>query len=155
MLFSQFQMMLDILEEYLRIRQIRFCRLDGATKVTDRMGIIDNFYENKEIFVFLITTKAGGLGINLVEANHVVIHDIDFNPYNDKQAEDRAHRMGQTKNVHVFKLVSNESIEINMMNTCLRKLEVGRTITCDHTEQDTGADNRDIKAMLKMALKLK
>ena len=119
------------------------------------MGIIDNFYENKEIFVFLITTKAGGLGINLVEANHVVIHDIDFNPYNDKQAEDRAHRMGQTKNVHVFKLVSNESIEINMMNTCLRKLEVGRTITCDHTEQDTGADNRDIKAMLKMALKLK
>lgn len=156
LIFSQFQMMLDILEEYLRIRKHRFVRLDGATKVTERMGIIDNFYEDKDIRVFLITTKAGGLGINLVEANHVVIHDIDFNPYNDKQAEDRAHRMGQTQEVHVFKLVSSDSIEVHMMNTCIRKLEVGRTITSDQIENENGkaAEARDIKAMLKNALKM-
>jgi SWI/SNF-related matrix-associated actin-dependent regulator 1 of chromatin subfamily A len=156
LIFSQFQMMLDILEEYLRIRKHRFVRLDGATKVTERMGIIDNFYEDKEIRVFLITTRAGGLGINLVEANHVVIHDIDFNPYNDKQAEDRAHRMGQKKEVYVFKLISSESIEVHMMNTCIRKLEVGRTITADQIEKEQGkaVEAKDIKAMLKNALKM-
>jgi hypothetical protein len=62
-----------------------------------RQELIDKFNANEEIFIFLLSTKAGGLGINLTAANHIIIHDIDFNPYNDKQAEDRCHRMGQEK----------------------------------------------------------
>lgn len=62
-----------------------------------RIGLIDNFNTDRDIFVFLLSTRAGGLGINLTSANVVILHDIDWNPYNDKQAEDRCHRVGQTK----------------------------------------------------------
>lgn len=72
-------------------------RLDGQTPVPDRQALIDEFTEDSSIFVFLLSTRAGGLGINLTAADTVIIHDIDFNPYNDKQAEDRSHRMGQKK----------------------------------------------------------
>lgn len=72
-------------------------RLDGQTPVTERQEMIDEFTHDKSIFIFLLSTRAGGLGINLTAADTVIIHDIDFNPYNDKQAEDRCHRVGQTK----------------------------------------------------------
>lgn len=71
--------------------------MDGSTPVVDRQSMIDKYNEDSSIFVFLLSTRAGGLGINLTAADHVIIHDIDFNPYNDKQAEDRCHRVGQTK----------------------------------------------------------
>lgn len=74
LIFSQFVMMLDIIEEYLKIKKIKYCRLDGSTSVTSRQDLIDTF-RDKEIFAFLLTTKAGGVGINLVEANNVIIHD--------------------------------------------------------------------------------
>lgn len=67
-----------------------------------RQDLINEYSENNDIFVFLLSTKAGGLGINLTAADTVIIHDIDFNPYNDKQAEDRCHRVGQTKYVGAF-----------------------------------------------------
>ncbi|KPJ19958.1 SWI/SNF-related matrix-associated actin-dependent regulator of chromatin subfamily A containing DEAD/H box 1 [Papilio machaon] len=88
LVFSQFTMMLDILEPYLKLRRYRYLRLDGSTAVTDRQELIDQ-YNAEDIFVFLLSTRAGGLGINLTAADTVIIHDIDFNPYNDKQAEDR------------------------------------------------------------------
>lgn len=65
--------------------------------VSYRIGLIDEFNTDPDIFVFLLSTRAGGLGINLTSANVVILHDIDYNPYNDKQAEDRCHRVGQTK----------------------------------------------------------
>lgn len=71
--------------------------MDGQTPVTERQEMIDEFNEDKSVFIFLLSTRAGGLGINLTAADTVIIHDIDFNPYNDKQAEDRCHRVGQTK----------------------------------------------------------
>lgn len=74
-----------------------FLRLDGQTPVMERQDLIDEYNQDSEIFIFLLSTKAGGLGINLTAADTVIIHDIDFNPYNDKQAEDRCHRVGQTK----------------------------------------------------------
>lgn len=74
-------------------------RLDGSTPVTDRQFLINQYTEDESIFIFLLSTKAGGLGINLTAADTVIIHDIDFNPYNDKQAEDRCHRVGQTRYV--------------------------------------------------------
>lgn len=87
LIFSQFTMMLDILERYLDLRDHTFLRFDGQTVVTDRQVLIDQYTKQTDIFVFLLSTKAGGLGINLTAADTIIIHDIDFNPYNDKQAE--------------------------------------------------------------------
>ncbi|KHN88348.1 SWI/SNF-related matrix-associated actin-dependent regulator of chromatin subfamily A containing DEAD/H box 1 [Toxocara canis] len=97
LIFSQFTTMMDILEVYLRLRAHEYCRLDGSTPVMERQELINAFNSSKNLFVFLLSTKAGGMGINLTAANHIILHDIDFNPYNDKQAEDRCHRMGQKK----------------------------------------------------------
>lgn len=83
--------------------------LDGSTK--DRQDRIDDFQNNDEIRVFLLSTKAGGLGINLVAANIVVMHDLDINPNNDAQAQDRAWRMGQLKDVHVYQLCCSDTVE--------------------------------------------
>ena len=69
--------------------------------------MIDQFNEDPDIFIFILSTKAGGLGINLTAANTVILHDLDFNPYNDKQAEDRCHRLGQTKEVKIIRCESD------------------------------------------------
>ncbi|VDK33180.1 unnamed protein product [Anisakis simplex] len=87
--------------------------MDGSTPVMERQQMINTFNSSEpNLFIFLLSTKAGGLGINLTAANHIILHDIDFNPYNDKQAEDRCHRMGQEKPVygHIERL----SVEIVM-----------------------------------------
>lgn len=100
LLFSQFTMMLDILEAVLETMGIQYLRLDGQSKVEDRQPLIDAFNDDPNVTVFLLSTKAGGFGINLTSANVVILYDLDFNPHNDKQAEDRAHRM------HIFFLNS-------------------------------------------------
>ena len=69
--------------------------------------MIDDFNKDPEIFIFILSTRAGGLGINLTAANTVILHDLDFNPYNDKQAEDRCHRLGQTKEVKIIRCESD------------------------------------------------
>ncbi|KAI9315776.1 hypothetical protein BX666DRAFT_347644 [Dichotomocladium elegans] len=92
LLFSQFTRLLDILELVMDTLNIKYLRLDGETKLADRQILIDQFNEDKSIDVFLLSTKAGGFGINLTSANVVVLYDLDFNPQNDRQAEDRAHR---------------------------------------------------------------
>lgn len=74
---------------------IKYVRLDGSTSMTDRQTAIDAFEQNDDICVFLLSTKAGGVGLNLVAASVVVMFDLDFNPFNDQQAEDRAYRIGQ------------------------------------------------------------
>lgn len=83
------------------------------------------------IFIFLLSTKAGGLGVNLTAADTVIIHDIDFNPYNDKQAEDRCHRMGQTKPVAVYRLIAQGTIEEGMLQMNKEKLKLEKDITAD------------------------
>ncbi|XP_055594161.1 SWI/SNF-related matrix-associated actin-dependent regulator of chromatin subfamily A containing DEAD/H box 1 homolog [Uranotaenia lowii] len=129
LIFSQFVMILDIMEKYLSIRKHEYLRLDGQTVVTDRQEMIDLYTNDKNIFVFLLSTRAGGLGINLTAADTVIIHDIDFNPYNDKQAEDRSHRMGQTKPVTIYKLVSEGSIEEGMLAIAQDKLKLEKDVT--------------------------
>lgn len=128
LIFSQFVMMLDIIEDYLKMRNYTFVRLDGSTKISDRMNLIDKFSNDKSIFIFLLSTKAGGLGINLTQANVVIIHDIDFNPYNDKQAEDRCHRLGQDQEVEIFRFISEGSVEEGMIKICEEKLKLGDDI---------------------------
>ncbi|CAD6196652.1 unnamed protein product [Caenorhabditis auriculariae] len=131
LIFSQFTSMLDILEVYLHIRGYSFKRLDGSTPVMDRQEMINEFNtsSSSELFIFLLSTKAGGLGINLTSANHIIIHDIDFNPYNDKQAEDRCHRMGQKKEVHVTRLISKDTVEVGMHMVAKKKLQLEKQVT--------------------------
>ncbi|KAJ9106715.1 hypothetical protein QFC19_003027 [Naganishia cerealis] len=99
LLFSQFTQMLDILQVILKHLNIQYIRLDGSTKVDERQSLVDEFTNNSNIKVFLLSTKAGGMGINLVAASVVCIFDQDFNPHNDRQAADRAYRIGQTREV--------------------------------------------------------
>uniref|UniRef100_A0A0N4W466 Helicase ATP-binding domain-containing protein n=1 Tax=Haemonchus placei TaxID=6290 RepID=A0A0N4W466_HAEPC len=129
LIFSQFTSMLDILEVYLRIRQYLYRRLDGSTPVMDRQEMINEFNNDPELCVFLLSTRAGGLGINLTSANHIILHDIDFNPYNDKQAEDRCHRMGQEKEVYVTRLVSKDTVEADIHCLARKKLQLEKAVT--------------------------
>jgi len=155
LMFSQFTMMLDIMEEYLKIRSYGYLRLDGSTKVSDRIELIDEFNDNDDVVVFLLSTKAGGLGINLTAASTVVIHDIDFNPYNDKQAEDRSHRMGQTKDVQVYKLIAETTIEEGMMDIATEKLRLGRDMSDGKGEEEGVAPStKDMRSLLRATLKL-
>uniref|UniRef100_A0A673H364 DNA helicase n=1 Tax=Sinocyclocheilus rhinocerous TaxID=307959 RepID=A0A673H364_9TELE len=152
-LFSQFTMMLDILEVFLRHHKHRYNRLDGSTPMSDRIGLIDQFNTDQDIFVFLLSTRAGGLGINLTSANVVILHDIDCNPYNDKQAEGRCHRVGQTRTVKVIKLISKDSIEDTMLRIGERKLKLEQDMTATQEgEEDSLPD--DMTSLLKASLGL-
>jgi SWI/SNF-related matrix-associated actin-dependent regulator of chromatin subfamily A member 5 len=111
LLFSQFTMLLDLLEDYCAYRGFTFCRLDGSTSLEDRESHMQDFNSTDKYQIFLLSTKAGGLGINLVGADRVIIYDMDWNPQNDIQAMDRAYRIGQTKAVHVYKLITEHTIE--------------------------------------------
>lgn len=150
LIFSQFVFMLDILEEYLRIRDYDYLRLDGSTRSLDRQELIDNYNEDSSIFVFLLTTKAGGIGINLTTADTVIIHDVDFNPYNDKQAEDRCHRLGQTKPVHIMRLVSESTVEEHIYAQAQNKLNLEQELIA--TEEETGEETKTVEDLLKKAL---
>ncbi|XP_012224295.1 SWI/SNF-related matrix-associated actin-dependent regulator of chromatin subfamily A containing DEAD/H box 1 homolog isoform X1 [Linepithema humile] len=150
LIFSQFTMVLDILEEYLAIRGHTFLRLDGSTPVTERQTLINEYTQEPNIFVFLLSTRAGGLGINLTAADTVIIHDIDFNPYNDKQAEDRCHRVGQNKPVTIIRLLSEGTIEENMYEIAQEKLHLEQQIT--ETEENESADKKSVLKLLKMTI---
>ncbi|XP_068560062.1 SWI/SNF-related matrix-associated actin-dependent regulator of chromatin subfamily A containing DEAD/H box 1A [Cebidichthys violaceus] len=151
-LFSQFTMMLDIVEVLLKHLKHRYIRLDGSTPIADRIGLIDEYNTDPDIFVFLLSTRAGGLGINLTSANVVILHDIDCNPYNDKQAEDRCHRVGQTKTVKVIKLISKGSIEDCMLQLSKKKLRLEQDMTA--AEDGEGSIPEDMASLLKASLGL-
>ncbi|XP_052753322.1 SWI/SNF-related matrix-associated actin-dependent regulator of chromatin subfamily A containing DEAD/H box 1 homolog [Galleria mellonella] len=151
LVFSQFTMMLDILEPYLEARRHRYLRLDGSTAVNDRQELIDQ-YNAEDIFVFLLSTRAGGLGINLTAADTVVIHDIDFNPYNDKQAEDRCHRMGQTRPVTIYRLLSSGTIEEGIYQVAQEKLNLEKHVTAADENEPT--EQKNVVRLLSVALGL-
>ncbi|XP_068088656.1 SWI/SNF-related matrix-associated actin-dependent regulator of chromatin subfamily A containing DEAD/H box 1 [Hyperolius riggenbachi] len=152
-LFSQFTMMLDILEVFLKHHHHRYVRLDGKTQISDRIHLIDEFNTDMDIFIFLLSTKAGGLGINLTSANIVILHDIDCNPYNDKQAEDRCHRVGQTKEVNVIRLIGKGTIEESMLKISQQKLRLEQDMTTADTG-DEGSIPLDMATLLKASLGL-
>jgi len=111
LLFSQFTTMLDVLEAVMQTLGIKFMRLDGSTEMSLRQDIIDQYTNDESIPLFMLSTKAGGAGINLACANKVVIFDSSFNPQDDIQAENRAHRVGQTREVEVVRFVTRGTIE--------------------------------------------
>ena len=112
LIFSQMTRMLDILEDLCNFRGYKFCRIDGQTVGRERQEQIDAFMDDaSDHFIFLLSTRAGGLGLNLQKADKVVIYDSDWNPQADIQAMDRAHRIGQTKQVVVYRFIHEQSVE--------------------------------------------
>ncbi|CAK9145528.1 unnamed protein product [Ilex paraguariensis] len=123
LIFSQMTRLLDILEDYLMFRGYLYCRIDGNTGGDDRDASIDAFNKpGSEKFVFLLSTRAGGLGINLATADVVILYDSDWNPQVDLQAQDRAHRIGQKKEVQVFRFCTEYTIEEKVIERAYKKL---------------------------------
>ncbi|GAA5946579.1 hypothetical protein JCM3765_000305 [Sporobolomyces pararoseus] len=123
LIFSQFTMMLDILEDFMQLRGHKYCRLDGQTPRPRRTLDIRLFQQSSSPYqIYLISTRAGGLGINLTAASSVVMFDQDWNPQVDLQAIARAHRIGQEKNVQVYKFVCQDSVEEQMLTRLRKKL---------------------------------
>ncbi|KAL5157525.1 ISWI chromatin-remodeling complex ATPase CHR11 [Glycine soja] len=123
LIFSQMTRLLDILEDYLMFRGYQYCRIDGNTGGDDRDASIDAFNKpGSEKFVFLLSTRAGGLGINLATADVVILYDSDWNPQVDLQAQDRAHRIGQKKEVQVFRFCTEYTIEEKVIERAYKKL---------------------------------
>lgn len=111
LLFSQSRAMLDILESFVIEQNYEYRRMDGSTSAASRANLVNEFNQNENIFLFLLTTKVGGLGLNLTGANKIIIFDPDWNPTNDLQARERAWRIGQTKNVTIYRLLTSGTIE--------------------------------------------
>ena len=129
LIFSQMSRVLDILEDYCVFRDHKYCRIDGSTAHEDRIAAIDDYNKpGSEKFIFLLTTRAGGLGINLTSADIVVLFDSDWNPQADLQAMDRAHRIGQTKQVIVFRFVTENAIEEKVLERAAQKLRLDQLV---------------------------
>ena len=125
LIFTQMTRVLDILEDFMVMRGYKYCRIDGNTTHEDREEAIDVFNEpNSEKFCFILSTRAGGLGINLQTADVCILYDSDWNPQQDLQAQDRCHRLGQKKPVNVYRLVSENTIEEKIVERAQQKLKL-------------------------------
>ncbi|KAK3321920.1 SNF2 family N-terminal domain-containing protein [Apodospora peruviana] len=121
LIFTQMTKVLDILEQFLNIHGHKYLRLDGSTKVEQRQILTDRFNHDPRILCFILSTRSGGLGINLTGADSVIFYDQDWNPAMDKQCQDRCHRIGQTRDVHIYRLVSEHTIEANILRKASQK----------------------------------
>ncbi|XP_065159904.1 chromatin-remodeling complex ATPase chain Iswi isoform X1 [Atheta coriaria] len=129
LIFSQMTRMLDIIEDYCHWRQFNYCRLDGQTPHEDRQRQINEYNEpNSKKFIFMLSTRAGGLGINLATADVVIIYDSDYNPQMDLQAMDRAHRIGQKKQVRVFRFITENTVEEKIIERAEVKLRLDKLV---------------------------
>ncbi|CAH0390890.1 unnamed protein product [Bemisia tabaci] len=128
LIYSQMTRMIDLLEEYMWFRKHSYMRLDGSSKISERRDMVADFQSRSDIFVFLLSTRAGGLGINLTAADTVIFYDSDWNPTVDQQAMDRAHRLGQTKQVTVYRLICKGTIEERIMQRAREKSEIQRMV---------------------------
>ncbi|KAL4155219.1 hypothetical protein PRNP1_007332 [Phytophthora ramorum] len=125
LIFTQMTRVLDIMEDFCRMRQYNYCRIDGQTSYEDRESSIDEYNRpNSSKFLFLLSTRAGGLGINLYTADVVILYDSDWNPQADLQAQDRAHRIGQKKEVNVYRFVTADSVEEKIIERAQQKLKL-------------------------------
>ncbi|KAK8835567.1 choline dehydrogenase 6 [Tritrichomonas musculus] len=135
LIFSQMVKVLDIIEDYLIKKDYNFERIDGSVPEIEREAAIERFGLQEDIFIFLLCTKAGGVGINLTAADTVIIFDSDWNPQNDVQAQSRCHRIGQKKEVKVYRLVTRGTYELQMLDRASKKLGL------DHALLDGGEMN--------------
>ena len=149
----------DVLACLLDTLNIKFIRLDGSVQVSERMELIDSFNADPDISVFLLTTRAGGLGLNLTAADTCIIHDVDFNPAMDQQAEDRCHRIGQKKNVTIYRLICKGTVDEGIYRLSEKKKLANELILNDNQNgrSDSGnnssSDNKDISKLVSDAFK--
>lgn len=128
LIFTQMTRMLDILEAFLNLYGLRYLRLDGSTKVEDRLGRTERFNQDSSIFAFILSTRSGGVGINLTGADTVIFYDSDWNPFMDRQCQDRCHRIGQTREVTIYRLISDHTIEVNILRAAEEKRQLDRVV---------------------------
>ncbi|CAF0730259.1 unnamed protein product [Brachionus calyciflorus] len=121
LIFTQMTRMLDVLENFLNYHGYKYVRLDGATSIEQRQVLMERFNSDKRIFCFILSTRSGGVGVNLTGADTVVFYDSDWNPTMDAQAQDRCHRIGQTRDVHIYRLISEKTVEENILKKADQK----------------------------------
>ena len=150
-LFSQFTQMLDILEDFLVQRGYRYCRLDGSTNRVQRTVDISTFNApGSPYFLFLMSTRAGGLGVNLQTADTAILYDSDWNPQADLQAMARVHRIGQTKKVHVYRMVTRGTVEERIIQRAEKKLYLDQMVNRGSTVQADKLEKLGTDALMKM-----
>ncbi|KFK34966.1 hypothetical protein AALP_AA5G217000 [Arabis alpina] len=149
LLFAQMTKMLNILEDYMNYRKYKYLRLDGSSTIMDRRDMVRDFQHRSDIFVFLLSTRAGGLGINLTAADTVIFYESDWNPTLDLQAMDRAHRLGQTKDVTVYRLICKETVEEKILHRASQKNTVQQLVmTGGHVQGDDVFGTADVVSLL-------
>ncbi|KAK0641315.1 SNF2 family N-terminal domain-containing protein [Cercophora newfieldiana] len=158
LIFSQFKTQLDILEDYCtELRGWKSCRIDGGVAQDDRRAQIEDFNKDPDINIFLLSTRAGGQGINLASADTVILFDSDWNPQQDLQAQDRAHRIGQTRPVVVYRLATKGTVEEDLLMSAdakrrLEKLVIKkggfRTMGQKMDSREEELDREALKALL-------
>lgn len=155
LMFFQMTQIMNIMEDFLRWRGIQYLRLDGGTKADDRSELLRLFNEpGSPYFCFLLSTRAGGLGLNLQTADTVIIYDSDWNPHQDLQAQDRAHRIGQKNEVRILRLISSNSVEEKILERAQFKLDMdGKVIQAGKFDNKSTAEERDafLKTLLEAA----
>lgn len=152
LMFFQMTQIMNIMEDFLRLRGLQYLRLDGGTKSDDRSELLAQFNApNSPFFCFLLSTRAGGLGLNLQTADTVIIYDSDWNPHQDLQAQDRAHRIGQKNEVRILRLISSNSVEEKILERANYKLDMdGKVIQAGKFDNKSTNEERD--ALLRTLL---
>lgn len=125
LIFTQMSRMLDIFEQFLNYHGHTYLRLDGSTKIDQRQALMERFNADQRIFCFILSTRSGGVGVNLTGADTVIFYDSDWNPTMDAQAQDRCHRIGQTRDVHIYRLICERTIEENILKKARQKKLLG------------------------------
>lgn len=128
LIFSQMTQLMDIMCDYFEWRGLKYYRLDGSTAIEERRERMHHFNTGNDANIFVLSTRAGGLGLNLQTADTVIIFDSDFNPQMDLQAQDRAHRVGQKNQVRVFRLITESQIEQSILDKAHHKLDIDQKI---------------------------
>ncbi|KEI41892.1 uncharacterized protein L969DRAFT_91363 [Mixia osmundae IAM 14324] len=134
LIYFQMTRMIDLMEEYLAFRQHKYLRLDGNSDISERRDLVIDWQTRPDLFIFLLSTRAGGLGINLTSADTVIFYDSDWNPSNDAQAMDRAHRIGQTKQVTIYRLITKGTVEERILNLARAKKDVQDAVVGSSTQ---------------------
>ena len=152
LMFFQMTQIMNIMEDFLRLRGLKYLRLDGSTKSDDRSELLKLFNApDSDYFCFLLSTRAGGLGLNLQTADTVIIYDSDWNPHQDLQAQDRAHRIGQKNEVRILRLISSNSVEEKILESAQFKLDMdGKVIQAGKFDNKSTNEERD--ALLRTLL---
>ncbi|KAM9915479.1 hypothetical protein OXX80_014010, partial [Metschnikowia pulcherrima] len=153
LIFFQMTQIMDIMEDFLRLRDMKYMRLDGGTKSDDRTTLLKSFNApGSDYFCFLLSTRAGGLGLNLQSADTVIIFDSDWNPHQDLQAQDRAHRIGQKNEVRILRLITEDSIEEMILERAVAKLEIdGKVIQAGKFDNKSTSEEQEalLRALLE------